>query len=131
MDSVFNHVANETALHRYLPHVVEVLDWVAAAISLFAILLLVIGALRFMIRVVGAELGGAEEGRQRRTNRARLELGGYILAGLELFIVSDVIHTALSLEFASLLFLLMLVVIRAIISYFLDRELAELRHTLD
>ena len=131
MDSVIDHVASETALHSHLPQVVAALDWVAAGISLFAILLLVIGALRFILGVSVAELNGGADGRVRRTNRARLELGGYILAGLELFIVSDVIHTALSLAFAALLFLLMLVVIRAIISYFLDRELAELRHTLD
>lgn len=131
MDSVIGHVADETMLHRYLPHVVEGLDWVASAITLFAILLLVIGSLRFILGVALAELGKAADGRIRRTNRARLELGGYILAGLELFIVSDVIHTALSLAFADLLFLLTLVVIRAIISYFLDRELAELRSELE
>lgn len=131
METVIDHVADETALHSHLPQVVAGLEWVAVGISLFAVLLLVIGSLRFIVGVVQAELGRATEGRVRRTNRARLDLGGYILAGLELFIVSDVIHTALSLAFADLLFLLMLVVIRAIISYFLDRELAELRHELD
>ena len=71
---------------------------------------------------------GAE--RVRRTNRERIELGRYILAGLELFIVSDVIHTAISLRFADLLFLLMLVIIRSITSFFLDRELEQLKKEL-
>ena len=66
----------------------------------------------------------------RRTNRERIELGRYILAGLELFIVSDVIHTAISLRFADLLFLLMLVIIRSITSFFLDRELEQLKKEL-
>ena len=57
-------------------------------------------------------------------------MGRYILAGLELFIVSDVIHTAISLRFADLLFLLMLVIIRSITSFFLDRELEQLKKEL-
>ena len=44
--------------------------------------------------------------------------------------MSDVIHTALSLSFAALLFLLVLVVIRSITSYFLDRELDQLKREL-
>jgi uncharacterized membrane protein len=44
--------------------------------------------------------------------------------------VSDVIHTALSLRFSDLLFLLLLVVIRSITSYFLDRELAQIKKDL-
>jgi len=68
--------------------------------------------------------------RVRETNRERVELGRYILASLELFIVSDIIHTALSLAFADLLFLGLLVVIRSVISYFLDRELDQLRKEL-
>jgi len=44
--------------------------------------------------------------------------------------VSDVIHTAISLRFADLLFLLMLVIIRSITSFFLDRELEQLKKEL-
>ena len=67
----------------------------------------------------------------RGINLERVELGRYILAGLELFIVSDIIHTALSLALTDLLFLGLLVVIRAVISYFLDREMAEIRKELE
>ena len=65
-----------------------------------------------------------------KTNRERVELGRYILASLELFIVSDIIHTALSLAFADILFLGLLVVIRSLTSYFLDRELDQLKKEL-
>ena len=77
-----------------------------------------------------AEIARRGQDRVSRTNRERIELGRYILAGLELFIVSDVIHTALSLAFADLMFLLLLVVIRSITSYFLDRELDQLKKEL-
>ena len=55
----------------------------------------------------------------------RMELGRYILSALELLIVSDIIHTALSLALADLLFLGFLVLIRSMISFFLNREIRE------
>ena len=104
-------------LHDELHWLTVILEAAAALIDLFAIFVLLIGAGRFPERV-------------RRTNRERIELGRYILAGLELFIVSDVIHTALSLRMSDLLFLLLLVVIRSITSFFLDRELEQLKTEL-
>ena len=83
-----------------------------------------------MVGVTVAEVARRGPERVRRTNRERIELGRYIIAGLELFIVSDVIHTALSLRMSDLLFLLLLVVIRSITSFFLDRELEQLKTEL-
>lgn len=122
--------AGEGVLHAEFPLLVEGLEWVAAGIDLFSILLLLVGALRFMAGVVRAELSRDETRRLRGTNRERVELGRYILAGLELLIVSDIIHTALSLALADLLFLGLLVLIRSLISFFLDRELGVLREEL-
>ena len=129
MQSLLDMELDGGALHGHLPWAVEALDWAATLIDLFAILLLLIGAVRFILGVIRAEIGDGDK-RINRTNSQRVELGRYILAGLELFIVSDVIHTALSLSFAALLFLLVLVVIRSITSYFLDRELDQLKREL-
>ena len=60
-----------------------------------------------------------------------MELGRYILSALELLIVSDIIHTALSLALADLLFLGILVLIRSMISFFLNREIREIGGKLD
>ena len=59
-----------------------------------------------------------------------MQLGRYILAALELLIVSDIIHTALSLALKDLLFLGLLVLIRSVISFFLDREIRDIRAEL-
>ncbi len=120
----------EGVLHGQLPWLVALLEWASAAIDLAAILLLLVGAGRFILGVVVAELVRRGPERVEKTNRERIELGRYILAGLELFIVSDVIHTALSLRFSDLLFLLLLVIIRSITSYFLERELDTLKKEL-
>ena len=131
MEALTNLQTEETILHAHLGRLVEILEWAAAIVDVFAILILLIGAIRFIVGVTIAEISRDGQRRTRGVNRERMELGRYILAGLELFIVSDVVHTALSLKFADLLFLLLLVIIRSIISYFLDRELAQLKDEVD
>ena len=130
MGSVLDFETREGVLHGQFGWLIHILEWVSAIIELAAIALLVVGALRFIAGVVVAELSRTGPERVQKTNRERIELGRYILAGLELFIVADIIRTALSLAFADLLFLGLLVVIRSIISYFLDRELKELKKEL-
>ncbi|WP_308917563.1 DUF1622 domain-containing protein [Jannaschia sp. LMIT008] len=110
---------------------IEVLEWIAAAIDILGVLILVLGGVRFVVGFVRAELSfGNSLKRVRGINTERVELGRYILAGLELLIVSDIIHTALSLAMADLVFLGLLVVIRSLVSFFLDRELAEVKAEL-
>ncbi|WP_316013805.1 DUF1622 domain-containing protein [Roseobacter sp. HKCCA0434] len=114
-------------LHAHLHWLVEALEWSAALIDILSIGLMLIGATRFVLGFVRAELARVEAVRVQGINHERQELGRYILAGLELLIVSDIIHTALSLKLEDLLFLGLLVVIRSAISFFLDREIRELR----
>jgi uncharacterized membrane protein len=130
MGSVLDLEMSGGVLHGHFGWLIAALEWMAAVIELFAIALLIIGAVRFMVGVVQAEIRKSGAERVNRTNRERIELGRYILAGLEVFIVADIIRTALSLAFSDLLFLGLLVVIRSIISYFLDRELVELKKEL-
>ena len=130
MGSLFGHRASEGVLHEHFDWLIQGLEWVSAVIELAAIALLIIGSARFIAGVAVAEVARRGPERVRKTNRERIELGRYILAGLEVFIVADIIRTAMSLAFADLLFLGLLVVIRSVISYFLDREMKELRHEL-
>lgn len=130
MEKLIELEAEGGVLHGSLPWLIELLEVIAEIIDIAAILLLLVGATRFIAGVIFAEIARQGPDRVRRTNRERIELGRYILAGLELFIVSDVIHTALSLKFSDLLFLFMLVIIRSITSYFLDRELGQLKQEL-
>ena len=110
-----------------LSGLVHALDWVAAGIELVAVILMLVGTLRFVAKVVPGEVGRDRARRVGAMNAARIELGGYILSALELLIVSDLIHTALSLALQDLLFLALLVAIRSAISFFLDREIGKLK----
>lgn len=130
MEGLSQMSGTEGILHAHFAGLVAALEWVSAGIDLFAIGIMLVGALRFAVAFLGAEVSRSSDARVRKINLGRVELGRYILAGLELFIVSDIIHTALSLALTDLLFLGLLVVIRAVISYFLDREMAEIRKEL-
>ena len=122
--------ASEGVLHGELPGIVHLLEWTAAVVDILSILVMLLGTLRFAVGFAAAEMRREGPRRVERINRCRIELGRYILAGLELLIVSDVIHTALSLKLDDLLFLGLLVVIRSVISFFLDREIREIREEL-
>jgi uncharacterized membrane protein len=117
----------EGILHRDLAGLVHALEWVAAIIDVLALVVMLIGAARFLIGFARAEVRRGKTNRATIINRERVELGRYILSGLELLIVSDIIHTALSLRLEDLLFLGLLVLIRSAISYFLDREIREIK----
>ncbi len=130
MGSVLDLETSEGVLHGEFGWLIGILEWIAAIIEMAAIALLILGAARFILGVAIAEVRRSGTERVRKTNRERIELGRYILAGLELFIVADIIRTALSLAFADLMFLGLLVIIRSIISYFLDRELKDLKQEL-
>ena len=127
MDRLDAISGTEGLLHSELAGLVLGLEWVAAFVDVLAILVMLIGTVRFVVGFVEAEVKREESKRARVINRERVELGRYILAGLELFIVSDIIHTVLSLALGDLLFLALLVAIRSAISYFLDREIREIR----
>lgn len=115
----------ESLLHAEFPGLVEALTWVEAGIDLFAIAVMLIGVVRFMAEFLRSETAG--RARLAGIDGARIGLGRYILAGLELFIVSDIIETALSLQLSDLVFLGLLVAIRSAISYFLEREISGIR----
>lgn len=106
------------------------LEWASAAIDMISIAIMLIGAVRFVISFVAAETRRDDVLRVQGIDRGRMELGRYILAGLELFIVSDIIHTVLSLALNDLLFLGLLVLIRSAISFFLDREIQQISQEL-
>lgn len=109
------------------PPITEWLGYLTGVIELLSIAVLLLGAGRFLFWMVRAELFSASgDERLERQNLARLELGRYILAALELLIVADVIHTAISFDLDSILFLGALVLVRSVISFFLDREIAQL-----
>lgn len=103
------------------------LETVATVIEIFAIVVLLNGLLRFVVAYVGAELAARDpKASASRLNRGRVDLSRYILAGLEVFIVSDIVRTVISPTLEALAVLAALVAIRSAISFFLGREIREM-----
>lgn len=109
------------------PVLAAALETGASVIELFAILVLLNGLVRFVIAYVTAEIGFRDIQRSAdRLNDGRVDMSRYILAALEVFIVSDIVRTVLSPTLESLAVLAALVAIRSAISFFLDREIREI-----
>lgn len=124
------YARESSILHEQLDWLVQGFEWLATAIDVAGCLILLIGATRFVWGFFRAELARDGMRRVKGINAGRVELGRYILGGLELLIVSDIVHTALSLAMIDLVFLGLLVIIRSLISFFLDRELEQLKKDL-
>lgn len=66
-----------------------------------------------------------------RMRQPRIKLGWYILWGLEIMIVGDIIHTVLDPTIHDIIVLSVIVLIRTVISYSLEKELIAMRHEDD
>ena len=111
-----------------MEQVTTVLEMIAFAIDLVGIAILVFAALKFVAHFVGFEikrLHGLEcvEG----IRNLRLQLGSYILLSLEFIIISDIIQSAISRNLDDILSLGVIVIIRVALSFFLGRELIEVK----
>ncbi len=111
-----------------MEQVETVLETIAFAVDLVGIAILVYTAVKFIAHFLGFEikqLRGLEcvEG----IREMRLRLGSYILLALEFIIISDVIQTAISRSVDDFLSLGLLVIIRVALSFFLGRELSEVK----
>lgn len=111
----------------YIETVARLVDWIAIAILLY-------GAFFAIGRFVILEL--QRLGRTQRLDKesyvrfldinVRRSLAAYLLLGLEIMIVSDIIHTAISRTLNDLLLLGGVVLIRTVVSYFLGKEILHL-----
>lgn len=105
----------------------ESLEWVALAADGVAVVVILIGfALavgKFVVAMPRAIAPDAILG----VAKIRCLLGAYLVFGLELMIVSDLLHSVLSRNIEDLYFLGAIVVLRTVIAYFLSQEIQELR----
>ena len=115
------------ALQAHMPALSAALEWIAMGIELFAILILLSGVARFVFYFLRGEMRwNTGIAGTREMAMARVVLARYILSALEVFIVADLILLVLTMSLANLLFLGLLVVIRTLISYFLEHEIRAL-----
>jgi uncharacterized membrane protein len=105
------------------------LNSVSMGIGIVGVAVIIWGVLKVLAKLIHAEL--TIRGRKMAsTGREvlRHQLGSYLLLGLEILIAADVIHTVTHPTLNDMALLGSIVLIRTVISYFLDRELADTYH---
>ena len=112
-----------------LIYLVEFLEYAAEAIDIVGIIIVLIGAIKFVVHAVPIEikrLRGIACARELR--HLRLQLGSYIVLAIEFMIVSDIINTVLTKTMEDLYYLIGLIIARTAISFFLGKELNEIEN---
>ena len=97
-------------------------------ISLFSIALLCFGVLLCaydLLKIFLKRYGRTE--RRRMLQHAKTDLGGFVLLGLELLIVADIIETVIRPTVEDIARLAAIVAIRTVISCFLNKEIKEIK----
>ncbi|MEM0895573.1 MAG: DUF1622 domain-containing protein [Verrucomicrobiota bacterium] len=105
----------------------DLLQGVADIAGMTAITVGLLGGIWIWLSGEARSLRGRSEKRWMSIRRSRLFLGSYILLGLELMIVSDLVHSFLHPNLESLYVLGLVVLIRTAISFFLGKELEAVR----
>ncbi|MEL6387176.1 MAG: DUF1622 domain-containing protein [Pseudomonadota bacterium] len=111
--------------------IAETLEVIAAFIDLIGVAIILFGFLVALWKLFSSLSHGIGFRRELMgLDIARNTLGLYILTGLEFMIASDIVHTVITREISDLIFVGLLVLIRTAISFFLGREIMELKaHT--
>jgi uncharacterized membrane protein len=104
------------------------LEYVAGLIDLIGIAIVLWGFVRALVAFIRCEYARFVHSRGVEALRGvRIDLGTYILLGIEFMIASDIIQTVVKRELEDLAFVSALVAIRTAISFFLSREVAEVQ----
>lgn len=109
-----------------------IFDFIVVCLNFLSIFVIVWGVLIAGIDFVRYEL--TEKDRlvaARENNFIRNYLGSYVLLGLEILIAADIIETIFHPTFEDIVRLAAVVIIRTVISYFLNKEIERALQTTD
>jgi uncharacterized membrane protein len=106
-----------------------ILDFLFYAIEYTCVGIITYGAVMGIIRLIRLELSRfKEEVRLEKINKIRIDFGYYLLLGLEFLIAADIIHTISAPTLEELYELGGIVIIRTVLSYFLNKEIENGKH---
>lgn len=101
----------------------SILVYIAEGIAVIGVFIFVIAALIILSRFIKYEIGRLKgESMFLKRDRLRYVFGSYFLLGLEFLIIADIINTLIHRILKDVGILAAIVLIRTIITYFLDRE---------
>lgn len=102
------------------------LDWLMMSLNLASIIILVVGVFLVLKTLFDWRTLKKDYGqRNRRNAEIRKLLASYILLSLEVLVVADIIESVIKPTWTDILKLALIILIRTIISYFLNLEIEE------
>lgn len=102
---------------------VTILEYLSKFISWLSLAIIAYGIINAMIAFVRNEFS---EDKNLGIRKIRANFGSYLLFGLELLIAADIIKTIVEPSYEELIVLAGIVLLRTILSVFLNREIKEL-----
>ncbi len=103
---------------------VEILHKISMGIGFIGIAIIVYGVLLMLFRLIRLEIRRLKRGSIFKEREAiRHQLGSYLLLGLEFLIAADIIATITHPTLKDMAILGSIVVIRTVISFFVDKEI--------
>lgn len=103
-----------------------VLRYISTGIGIVGVAVIVYGVVRMLLKFLRMEIIPGPRGRTSISREAlRHHLGSYLLLGLEFLIAADIILTITHPTLEDMAVLGSIVIIRTVISYFLDHEMAD------
>ena len=105
----------------------QLLTVISLSIGIVGVIVMMWGTLIAVVKFIKFEYHGLKKPEKNIAQKGcvalRQNLGSYILLSLEFMIAGDIIHTVLKPTLDALIVLGAIVIIRTIISYFLNKEL--------
>ena len=104
-------------------------DYMAFFIGLIGVGVIIWGVVLGVVEFIRAQIVCWRRKEAVPLEDIRYEVGRYILLGLEFFIAADIVHTIVQPTLEEVAVLAAIVVVRTIISFFLNREIAYARQS--
>lgn len=113
-----------------MTYILPIISMIKLGINVLSVIILCIGIL-FCIRdlffILIARIPKAEK--ISRLQYMKTELGSYVLLGLEVLIVADIIETIINPTIDDIILLAAIITIRTVVSLFLNKEIKEIRES--
>lgn len=102
------------------------LDWIIAILNICSIIILLVGLVLVLKNLLNQHpLKKDYATRNKRNADVRKLLASYILLSLEVLVVADIIESVIKPTWTDILKLALIIIIRTIISYFLNLEITD------
>lgn len=110
--------------------ILPIIAMVKLGINVLSVIILCIGVvfcIRDLLLILIAKIPKTEK--ISRLQYMKTELGSYVLLGLEVLIVADIIETIINPTIDDIILLAAIITIRTVVSLFLNKEIKEIRES--